>query len=203
MKEIITKDGSITFHNENYDEAYHSLTGAEEEAREKYAKPTQIKQNDTILDICFGLGYNSAAALDVTTNIEITAIENDPKILQEILKLQTTFKHFDIIKKTVEKQPTQINLIIDDARKAIKILPQNHFNLVFLDPFSPKKCPELWTEEFFRDIHNTMKEGATLITYSCARIVRDNLKKVGFEVTDGPCVGRWAPSTIAKKTTNK
>ena len=44
-----------------------------------------------------------------------------------------------------------------------------------------------------------MIKESILATYSCARIVRDNLKEAGFEVFDGPSVGRRAPSTIAKK----
>ena len=200
IKEIETKDGSITFHNEEYGEAYHSLTGAEEEAREKYAKPAEIKEGHNILDICFGLGYNSAAALDITTNIKITAIEKDPKILKKIANLKTEFKHFDIIKQTVEGKQTQITLLVDDARKVIKNLEEDHFDRVFLDPFSPKKCPELWTQEFFKDINCCMKQSAKLFTYSCARVVRENLKATGFKVSDGPSVGRWAPSTIAEKS---
>ena len=70
---------------------------------------------------------------------------------------------------------------------------------VFLDPFSPKKTPELWTREFFNGIFKIMKPGAKLATYSCARVVRDNLKAEGFTITDGPKVGRRGPSTIAEK----
>jgi len=59
--------------------------------------------------------------------------------------------------------------------------------------------PELWTEELFSEIFKRCANGCVLTTYSCARIVRDNMKKVGFEVLDGPCVGRKSPSTIARK----
>ena len=40
-----------------------------------------------------------------------------------------------------------------------------------------------------------MNKDAILATYSCAGIVRRNLKEVGFKVKDGPIVGRWAPGT--------
>ena len=68
---------------------------------------------------------------------------------------------------------------------------------MFLDPFSPPKNPELWTESFFREVKKLMKPKAILATYSCARIVRDNLKKAGFIVKDGPIIGRRSPSTLA------
>ena len=86
--------------------------------------------------------------------------------------------------------------MLGDARDTMKKLNGN-FDVVFLDPFSPKKNPELWTKEFFYDIRKLMNKKGVLATYSCAKIVRDNLKKVGFSVKDGPCVGRKSPSTLA------
>ncbi len=70
---------------------------------------------------------------------------------------------------------------------------------MFLDPFSPKKCLQLWTKEFFDNIHRVMKKKSRLATYSCARIVRDNLKSAGFMIQDGPKLWRRGPSTIAIK----
>jgi tRNA U34 5-methylaminomethyl-2-thiouridine-forming methyltransferase MnmC len=42
-----------------------------------------------------------------------------------------------------------------------------------------------------------MEKGAILATYSCAGQVKRNLKEAGFEIKDGPVVGRRAPGTIA------
>ena len=88
-------------------------------------------------------------------------------------------------------------MLLDDARETIHEI--NEVDIVFLDPFSPKVCPELWEEEFIKNISRKMKPGAVLTTYSCARIVRDNLKKAGLTVTDGPRIGRRGPSSVAKK----
>lgn len=208
MEEIITKDGSTTFHNQKYDENYHSVSGAIEEAFEKFVRPCNVKdfKNIRILDICFGIGYNSAAAIEEfleynSGRIEITALEKDEGILKEIENLNPKLKYYDIIKKMnrtkdCNNKNIKIKLIMGDAVKTIKEV-DGVFDAVFLDPFSPPKNPELWTEEFFRDIGNVMKKGAILATYSCARVVRDNLKKAGFIVNNGPCIGRRAPSTIA------
>ena len=51
--------------------------------------------------------------------------------------------------------------------------------------------------EFFKEIKRLMNPGAILTTYSCARIVRDNMKAVGLTVEDGPVLGRRGPATIA------
>lgn len=208
MKQIITKDGSITYHNEKYDEAYHSITmGAVEEAIEKYVKPAQIKPGFKVLDFCFGLGYNSLAVLELINDVEIVGIELDQEIIENITKINVPDKYktnFEIIKelarnKIYAKNNLKMNLIMGDAMKVIKDLyiHGHKFDVILFDPFSPKKHPEMWSLETFSNIAKICKPGARLTTYSCARVVRDNLKAAGFSVIDGPIIGRRAPSTIA------
>jgi tRNA U34 5-methylaminomethyl-2-thiouridine-forming methyltransferase MnmC len=217
MMRILTKDNSVTFFNEEYQEHYHSVSGALEESFKKYVEPCRVKElaekgKIEILDICFGLGYNSIAAISVALQankgceIEITALEKDEKILAELQNITLTPSLEAYYTKLKEQLRTQrnpivigeakINLLLGDARQTI-IKIQRTFDAVFLDPFSPKKNPELWALEFFKDIKRLMKKHAVLATYSCARIVRENLRTAGFIVKDGPIVGRKAPATIA------
>jgi len=213
MEKVITKDSSVTYYSEKYAEHYHSVSGAEEEAVKKFVEPCnmmELAKNKviSILDVCFGLGYNSAAAIDEIRKyskeciINIIALENDKEILDEIKSINSNFKSYDIIKElinddlSINKDNINIKILLKDARESVKELKER-FDLIFLDPFSPKKCPELWTEEFFKDIKNICNKDAILTTYSCARIVRDNLVSAGFKVKDGPCIGRKSPSTIA------
>ena len=202
MKLVKTKDNSYTFYNEEYEEWYHSVSGALEEANEKYVKPLAVHDNQTILDVCFGLGYNSYAAMKVATKLKIIGLENDPEVLKAIQDFKID-DEYEIIKKVAREHKYKddkydMTLLIGDATKTIKNV-EERVDLVFFDPFSPKKCPELWTKEFFKDVHATMKKGAKLATYSCARLVRDNMKAFGFEVIDGPKIHRRGPSTIAIK----
>jgi len=211
---VTTKDGSITFFNETYSESYHSQSGAKEEAVEKFVKPCRIDElaesgRINVLDVCFGRGYNSAALIDEAwkhnpgCRIRIIALENDLLILEKIKGIDIDFKRYDLIREAAEKHcvvrdNVEIRIIVGDARAKIKELDEM-FDCVFLDPFSPKKCPELWKKEFFYEISKRMKKTGILSTYSCARIVRDNLKSAGFDVKDGPIVGRRAPGTVAFK----
>jgi len=202
MKLVKTNDNSYTFYNEEFDETYHSTSGALEEAQKKFIEPLEVKDGMTILDICFGLGYNSYAAIRHAKNLKIIALEIDEKILTELQNLEIE-KEFEIIKKLAREKEYKdenyyLKLIVGDARETIKELNQT-FDIVFLDPFSPKKNPELWTTEFFKKIYKVMKPNSKLATYSCAGQVRRNLKEAGFQVKDGPCIGRKAPSTIAIK----
>jgi len=213
-KKVETGDKSITFISSKYDEAYHSLTGAKEEAFKKYSEPCKIKDlakkgQVIILDVCFGLGYNSAAALETALNsnpkckVKIVALENDEGILKKALELEPEIEHYDKIKQAIknkeyEDKQIKIKIIIKDARESIKEI-KTKFDAVFFDPFSPRKCPELWTAEFFSDVNKAMKKGAILATYSCAKSVRKNMEKAGFIVKDGPIVRRWSPGTLGIK----
>lgn len=209
LTKVVTNDGSLTFYNGAYGETYHSISGAEEEALKKYAEvcKEQLQRNVRILDMCFGLGYNTAAALDVAQgSVEIVGLENDEVILQKILEMSTRFKSYPLVQRCVQKKSrthaedkATLKIVRGDARVTVKQQKKGYFDVVFFDPFSPKKCPELWTEEFFKDVAAVMRKGGILATYSCAAVVRENMRKVGFAVKDGPCVGRNAPGTIAVK----
>ena len=171
MKEIMTKDGTVTYHNEKVKETYHSISGALEEAQKKFVEPCKIKQGDKVLDICFGLGYNAAAALE--KGAIVTALEIDENLKDVIKNTSFPLKSYEIIKKVATGNPNErLTIIWGDARQTIKTLKTSNkkFDAVFLDPFSPKKAPELWTCEFFSDIKALLKPGAILATYSCARI---------------------------------
>lgn len=215
MQKITTPDGSVTFHNPEFDEAYHSKSGAKEEAIKKFVEPCLIKElaksgKIQILDVCFGLGYNTAAAIDVALEenpgcvIKIIGLELDESILQEVLSVPESFACYNLIKETVKnnyhykKNNIEIQIIIGDACETIKQL-SDEFDAIFFDPFSPKKCPALWSKEIFQETYRLLKTNSRLTTYSCARIVRDNLKEAGFTVFDGPKLWRRGPSTIGVK----
>ncbi len=208
MKKVITEDKSITFYNEEFDETYHSTTGAVEEAYEKYVKPLNVSDGMTILDFCYGLGYNSAAAMSSCSNLNITALEVDEDIISKSFtinipeKLEETYKY---LRQLMGKNPVSdakgnvIHLIIDDALKVMYELLPNMFDRVFFDPFSPQKHPDMWTEDVFKEMIRIMKPGGKLATYSCSKRVRRAMSAAGFDVKDGPCIGRRSPSTIAVK----
>jgi tRNA U34 5-methylaminomethyl-2-thiouridine-forming methyltransferase MnmC len=215
MKKVTTHDGSETFLNEKVGESYHSFTGAIEEAEKKFCEPTKIKEiarlgEIKLLDFCFGLGYNSAMAINIALEenhnckFEVIALENDPAIIDKIQDVNPQISYYKHFKKLTLKNHqfkednVSVKLYLDDARKIIKTLPDDYFDVVFFDPFSPKTAPEMWTCAIFSEIKRVMKKGGVLATYSCARLVRDNLKCAGLNYEDGPKVGRRGPGTIAR-----
>lgn len=102
FSEIVTKDGSISFHNNLIDESYHSNTGAMEESFLKFAKVAvdkaidigSFKQEINVLDLFFGVGYNSLALMyylfefkKLQTKVNIDAVERDEEIFEQRKKV--------------------------------------------------------------------------------------------------------------------
>jgi tRNA U34 5-methylaminomethyl-2-thiouridine-forming methyltransferase MnmC len=208
MKLVKTQDDSYTVFNETAGEHYHSISGALEEAFEKHVNAIGVEDGFRILDFCFGLGYNSIAASKDHQNLQIIGLENDIEIVQSIRSLEVPEiikTEFDAFRDLAEKlEVTDINnnilkLIIGDALKTIDQLPNNYFDRVFFDPFSPGKQPEMWSEEIFQKVYSKMKSGGKLSTYSCTKWIRKNMENAGFKVIDGPIVGRKSPATIGVK----
>ncbi|MAG78342.1 hypothetical protein CL616_03180 [archaeon] len=192
MRLVKTNDGSVTFYSEKYKECFHSSSGAMEEALKKFVLASKLKEGERVLDVCFGLGYNTFMALKNVDNISVVALEKDKEVLEEIEKLG-----IDLINKIVRGECENVKLIIGDALETIDFVDE--VDVIFHDPFSLKKNPELWTESFFKKEFDKLSNGGRLVTYSCAREVRENLKKAGFKVYDVEAVGRRGPSTLAVK----
>ena len=216
LKKIITADNTESFLNEEVQESYHSHSGAVEEAYKKYVIPCKIKElaktgEIRILDVCFGIGYNSAgaisAALEENPNckIEVIGLELDPDIVNQIQHLNPPIPYYQHYKQlstnTLQftKDNVTVKILLGDAHQTSTTLQDNYFDAIFFDPFSPKTHPHMWTTSLFTEMYRVIKEHAILATYSCARVVRDNMKEAGFIYDDGPIVGRRGPGTIAFK----
>ena len=148
IKKIITNDQSETFVNEEIGEAYHSHTGAIQEAMLKYVEPCKIKElaktgNLKILDVCFGLGYNSAMAIEIalqenpSCNIEVIGLEYDPEIIQKIQEVNpriSFFQHYKKLNKRTrefKEGNVKVKILLGDARETVKKLNENHFDAIF------------------------------------------------------------------------
>ena len=241
-----TDDGSTTFYNEKFGESYHSSIGAYTEALEKHVKACKItelavKQDEIkILDVCFGLGYNSGVAIQEALKvnpklyIEIVGLELDKDTLNLIPELEVPeeykvindlyarFSKMDVKDRihtriadlcsfgmTLEDlnfkdgmcSPAQVRtqIVLADAREAVKELEANYFDAIFFDPFCAKTCPELWTPEFIVDVIKTAKPGSLTSTYSSARIAKDGFEAAGCKLHEGPKLNRRNGGVVAEK----
>ena len=90
-------DGSFAIYNNEIGDIYYSNIGAHNEAMQKFVIPADVtslkSQKIKILDICYGMGYNSKTFVDycVKNNynfeFEIDCVELDKNILSFLTKL--------------------------------------------------------------------------------------------------------------------
>lgn len=73
------------------------------------------------------------------------------------------------------------DLKLNDARKEL-LYDNNKYNFIFLDAFTPAKCPALWTLEFFKLLYEHLDENGMILTYSNSAAVRNAFINAGFYV---------------------
>ena len=73
------------------------------------------------------------------------------------------------------------DLKIEDARKEL-LSDNNLYNFVFLDAFTPAKCPCLWTVDFFKLLYEHLDKDGMILTYSNSAAVRNAFLNAGFFV---------------------
>ena len=223
LKTQTTKDGSLSLYSLNYEEGFHDTDGALKESIHKYLLPAQLDQFSNtekiiILDVCMGLGYNSACILEelLQSNhkIEWHGLEIDQRPLNIGLnekKFQELWSpkvlNFLNCLKESEKWEEDFNegtIHWGDARqKLYEIKNSLRFDLILLDPFSPQKCPELWSEQFISLLSARLSLDGRLITYSSAASVRASFKKAGLKIYSIiPSINapsKWSSGTVAMK----
>lgn len=74
-----------------------------------------------------------------------------------------------------------IQLKIEDARNAVKN-DTNMYNYVFLDAFTPSKCPCLWSLEFLKLLYEHLDDNGMILTYSNSANIRNAFIEAGFFV---------------------
>ncbi len=199
-KIVKSDDGSYTAYSKEYDEHYHSTKdGALKESLLKHVIPaynlTKELDEVNILDICFGLGFNTLATLyyykknNIEKKINIYSPELDSKLVWS-LKNFTYPKEFEFIQHIIDiliesgiyrDEKIYIELYVGDAREYIK-KQDVKFDIVYQDAFSPNTNPILWTKEYFENIKNIISKNGILTTYSTALKTRLALYENGFNI---------------------
>ena len=223
LKKHTTKDGSLSLYSRYYNEGFHDTDGALKESINKYLLPAQLDQffhveKIVVLDVCMGMGYNSGCILEELLQskikIEWHGLEIDQrplsfslneKIFQEIWS-KKVLHFFNCINKS-GKWAEGFNkgtIHWGDARQKIyEIQDSLRFDLILLDPFSPQKCPELWSEEFISLLTKRLSIEGRLITYSTAASIRASLIRAGLKIYSiVPTIddqNKWSSGTVAIK----
>lgn len=198
---VLSEDGSYTAYSKEYEEHYHSTKdGALHESLSKHVIPALERKKHqkeiVILDICFGLGFNTFATLyyckqyNLTSKLRIYTPELDANLIKS-LPLFHYPKEFEPFRKIIESLATtgiysddrwHVEVFIGDAREYIKKFEVDTFDIIYQDAFSPKANPVLWTLEYFADIAKCIKPDGLLTTYSIALQIRLALFQNDFNI---------------------
>ena len=203
-KIIITEDGSSSIYVEDFGEHYHSIHGAIQESEHVFIKSgffsDRLSSIDkvSILEIGFGTGLNALltyfSAIEIQKHIHYTAIELYPISYEELqllnyadkLSYQGADKVFSLIHNAAWEKSESINNHFTICKHKISALdiqfPENTFDLVYFDAFSPTTQPELWSNVLFEKIYYSMKPNGVFVTYSTKGDVKRALKQVGFSI---------------------
>jgi len=216
-----TADGSFSLYSSHFNEAFHSSAGALTEAHAKFVDPAQLERFSgskqlRVLDVCVGLGYNSAALIDALQGNSISlqwwGLELDPRPLTMALQ-QSSFKvNWSPQVLTILERIRDCNswregssngtLFWGDARQKLNWLPNDlKIDLILLDAFSPSRCPQLWSDEFLTALVRRLAPGGRLLTYCRAAAVRATLRRAGMQLCSlltvpGERQG-WSDGTLA------
>ena len=227
LKRHTTKDGSLSLYSLSYKEGFHDKDGAFKESMNKYLLPAHLdqfskKERIVVLDVCMGLGYNSGCIIEElfkhNRKFEWHGLEIDQRPLRIGLKekgFQELWSpkvlNFFTSLSNVETWSEDLNegtIHWGDARQKIyEINDSLKFDLILLDPFSPQKCPELWSEQFIHLLSAKLSSNGRLVTYSSAASVRASLKRAGLKIYSiVPSMGnheKWSEGTVAMRQKSK
>jgi len=201
---LTTQDGSVTIHLPDWNEQYHSIHGAINEAKHVFLKHgleffITSEENKAhpiaILEIGFGTGLNAfLTSLFAEANglvINYTGAEAYPVEPSEIQQLN----YSELLKAPkdtfalLHESPWEVANIVSDnftltKRKLFfsEIKDKAAFHIIYFDAFGARVQPELWTEEIFEAMFNALLPNGVLVTYSAKGSVRRAMQAVGFTV---------------------
>jgi len=196
-----TTDGSFTLYSDEMQESYHSVNGAVQESNFIFidrALANISNQKISVFEVGFGTGLNALLtynfAVEKNKDVIYNSIEAYP-VKPELYKNLEYCNYCNNLNNndflllhtcqwnkpvTIKKGIFILNKINLDITSFV--FPQEQFDIIYFDAFSPDKQPEMWTEHIFQNIFKSLKNGGILITYCAKGEVRRRMQRSGFTV---------------------
>ena len=223
LQEVIGADGSLSLFSVAFAEGFHGSIGARLEAESKFVRPCGLDRFASgqilkVVDVGVGLGTNTAALAEALQprNLKLRwwGLEVDPRPLQWAVghpqfRRQWQGAGLDLLDGLArldrwQQADSSAQILWGDARERLPGLLEvqaGDCDLVLMDAFSPRRCPQLWTLEFLSQLAALLAPDGRLLTYSSAAAVRSSLRRSGLEVaalTDpAPMSTSWSFGTVA------
>jgi tRNA U34 5-methylaminomethyl-2-thiouridine-forming methyltransferase MnmC len=205
-------DGSFSLWSGAFGEGFHSAAGALSEAQQKFVRPSHLErwrpgQELVVVEVAVGTGTNTAALLQAAAGLGLTlqwwGLEQDRQPLDLALASEAFRSQWpEATVSRLEVLGRSERLLWGDGRQSVSRLPtalQGGCDLVWLDAFSPRRCPQLWSLEFLAQLAALLKPEGRLITYSSAAAVRAALVAAGLQLASiaANVSEQWSSGTVA------
>lgn len=153
-----------------------------------------IKKGATVLDVCTGLGYTVSEELKLGANV--TTIEQSDKVL-------------NLLKESSNSgilENKNVNVICGDAFQEVKKFSSASFDAVLHDPPRFSMAGELYSLEFYRELHRVLKKNGKLFHYTgkpgiksgknFLKGIKNRLQEAGFTKIE------WVEEALGFKATS-
>ena len=201
---ILTKDGSSSLFLPEWNETYHSKFGAIQEAKHVFIKnglSLLYDKSVSILEIGFGTGLNAfitfLEAQKINQNIHYVGVEAYPVEIDIISQLnyisELDAKEQQVIFDKMHQCDWENENVISSNfnltkrnQKFESISDINKYNLIYFDAFGFDVQPELWSEDIFKKMYDSLLPTGILVTYACRTSIKKAMLNVGFTVEKLP-----------------
>ena len=197
-----------TIRSDRYEDIYFSRSGGLQEKNFVFVEANAIRARMqrsikfTVLELGFGLGLNLLATMDAHSEsapdciLDYVAFEKHPFNKRELKKcLDFAVPGHNYANSLVENLPPLVagfhrihiqprvvlTLIFGDAENYLKEVDAE-VDAFYLDGFSPKKNPSLWSPRIFKSFRRLASHQATFSTYSSAGEISRAMNHAGFVV---------------------
>lgn len=198
-KIVRTADGSKTIQLTDWNEQYHSLHGAVQEAYHVFIEAGLRQFSDrelSILEVGLGTGLNALITLleapSLGLKLHYTALETAPVSEAEWRELgygsalDTTGAAlwYEALHGCPWEEPFTLRdgftLTKNNTDLRQFVAPAPAYDLIYFDAFGARVQPDLWTEDIFSSMFSALRPGGILVTYSAKGSVRRAMEAVGF-----------------------
>ena len=220
---VTTTAGVVSIRDNDTREIMHNPVGPWAEANALYIEQSKMRERLTenldkelvVFDVGLGAAANAIAALHCARSLQkrrplkLISFEVNLELLRFALENAHHFDHFQGFEPAIaailehgvwREEGIEWHLRHGDFADLIE-KEKEKANLVFFDPYSPKKNIDMWTEATFAKLNRACargeEEGAVLFTYSRATPVRVAMFMGGFYVGTGLASGLKDETTQA------
>jgi tRNA 5-methylaminomethyl-2-thiouridine biosynthesis bifunctional protein len=211
-------DPSGTPFSEKFGDVYHSAESGPDQARHVFLHGNDLPLRwagarvFTIVETGFGLGLNFMATCAAwrsdparSGRLHFLSVERHPFVREDLAALHARYPEFKHLSAEIcaawppaiagvhrlhlDGGRITLTLVFADVVEALRDLRLGA-DAFFLDGFAPDRNPEMWSPAVMKALARLARPGATLATYTTARIVRDALAVAGFAVEKSIGFGR-------------